>query len=145
MAWRKKSLKYLLIGGVDVCPPCQDGVDVAYVQVGKWKYGRQVHRWSFYNYKILKSVNLHSDEHKLVIFHRNGLFPKSRGNKNVAGFKHHFFRQKSKFMEVASTFDDCVVLARWSVFECHLKLNKDEKWQTVNWISSKMWKRRISC
>ena len=27
----KISLKYLLIGGAEVCPPCPDGVDNAYV------------------------------------------------------------------------------------------------------------------
>ena len=32
--WEKISLKYLLIGGGDVCPPCPDGVNFAYVETG---------------------------------------------------------------------------------------------------------------
>ena len=32
MAWRKNSLKYLLIGGGKFVPPCPNGADIAYVQ-----------------------------------------------------------------------------------------------------------------
>ena len=30
----KISLKYLLVGGGDVCSPCPEGVDIAYAQTG---------------------------------------------------------------------------------------------------------------
>ena len=34
MAWRKISLKYLLIGGETFVPQCLNGVDIDYVQTG---------------------------------------------------------------------------------------------------------------